>query len=140
MLAIARDRARQLGRDVDLRTGDAQALDFPDNTFDTVVCTLSLCSIPDDRRAVDDMVRVLRPGGLLLLADHVEAEARWARAIQRLIDLATIPLACEHYRRRPIHHVHTHGLTIEAHRRWHNSTATVHGALPKVPHGRDLGR
>src|SRR4051794_27326799 len=64
MLAIAHDRARRLGRDVNLRTGDAQALDFPDNCFDTVVCTLSLCGIPDERRAVADMARVLRPGGL----------------------------------------------------------------------------
>src|SRR5438046_1176783 len=59
MLAIARDRAAQLGRHVELHTGDAQALDFPDNAFDTVVCTLSLCAIPDDRRAVEEMVRVL---------------------------------------------------------------------------------
>ena len=118
MLALARHRAGQLGRDVSLRTGDAQALDFPDNTFDTVVYTLSLGSIPDDRRTVEEMVRVLRPGGLLLLADHIEADVWWARTIQSLIDLATIPLAGEHYRRRPIHHVHTLGLTIESHRRF----------------------
>lgn len=52
MLAIARARARRLGLDTDLREGDAQALPFPDASFDTIVCTLSLCNIPDDRRAV----------------------------------------------------------------------------------------
>lgn len=118
MLAIARERAAQLSRTVDLRTGDAQVLDFPDDSFDTVVCTFSLCAIPDDRRAIAEMVRVLRPGGLLLLADHVEATAWWARGIQRLIDLATIPLAGEHYRRRPIHHVHALGLNVEQHQRF----------------------
>src|SRR5919197_4103889 len=48
MLNIARGRARELGREVELREGDAQTLPFPDGSFDTVVCTLSLCSIPDD--------------------------------------------------------------------------------------------
>ncbi|MDP9479040.1 MAG: class I SAM-dependent methyltransferase, partial [Actinomycetota bacterium] len=63
MLAIARRRARELGREVDLRVGDAQVLEFPDESFDTVVFTLALCTIPDDRRAVAEAWRVLRPGG-----------------------------------------------------------------------------
>jgi ubiquinone/menaquinone biosynthesis C-methylase UbiE len=61
MLAIAHEKARELGREVDLRLGDAQALEFSDDAFDTVVCTISLCSIPDDRAAVHEAVRVLRP-------------------------------------------------------------------------------
>jgi SAM-dependent methyltransferase len=63
MLEIARRRAVEMGGSVDLRLGDAQALEFEDATFDTVVCTLSLCMIPDDRAAVADVRRVLRPGG-----------------------------------------------------------------------------
>src|SRR5204863_7331930 len=75
MLAIARQRAAALGREADLRQGDAQALDFPDESFDTVLCALGLCALPDDRRAVTEMARVLRPGGRLLLVDHVAASA-----------------------------------------------------------------
>jgi SAM-dependent methyltransferase len=71
MLDVARRRATGLGRDVDLRVGDAQRLEFVDASFDTVVCTFGLCAVPDDGGAVGEMVRVLRPGGLLLLADHV---------------------------------------------------------------------
>ena len=48
MLDIARSRAGDLGRDVDLREGDAHDLPFADESFDTVVCTYALCSIPDD--------------------------------------------------------------------------------------------
>ena len=90
MLQIARDRARLLGLAADLRQGDAQALEFPGASFDTVVCTFSLCAIPDDRKAVAEMARVLRPGGLLLLADHVEASPWPARAAQALIELISV--------------------------------------------------
>ncbi|MGW3353206.1 class I SAM-dependent methyltransferase [Nonomuraea rubra] len=118
MLGRARQRAANLGLQADLREGDAHALDFADDSFDTVVCTFSLCSIADHRRALTEMVRVLRPGGLLLLADHVAASAWPARAVQRLLELVTVPLGEEHFRRRPITHVREHGLTIERHDRF----------------------
>lgn len=76
MLEQARTRASELGRSVDLREGDAQELPFGDEEFDTVVCALALCTIPDQYRALAQMHRVLRPGGLLLLVDHVEY-TRW---------------------------------------------------------------
>jgi ubiquinone/menaquinone biosynthesis C-methylase UbiE len=117
MLAIARDRAAQLGREVELRQADAQALPFQDETFDTVVCTLGLCAIPNDRQAVAEMVRVLRPGGRLLLLDHVASTAWPLRAVQRLLELATVPLGGEHFLRRPIIHIRAHGLPVEHHRR-----------------------
>jgi ubiquinone/menaquinone biosynthesis C-methylase UbiE len=118
MLGIARHRARELGRAVDLRLGDVQALEFPGASFDTVVCTFSLCGIPDDRQALREMDRVLRPGGLLLLADHVEASRWYTRAAQRVIELVTIPLGGEHFRRRPITHVQALGYAIERHERF----------------------
>jgi ubiquinone/menaquinone biosynthesis C-methylase UbiE len=118
MLQHARRRAEQLHRAVELAEGDAQALQLPDDSFDSVVCTFSLCAIPDDRQAVHEMARVLRPGGLLLLADHVEAASRAARAAQRLLEVVTIPMGGEHFRRRPIHHVRALGFTIEAHDRF----------------------
>ena len=118
MLAIARRRAEDLGRDVDLRVGDAQALDLPDGSFDTVVCTFALCAIPDEKRAVAEMARVLRPGGLLLLADHVEAGPWPIRAVQKLVDLFTGPIAGEYFARRPIRGVQAMGFAIERHDRF----------------------
>jgi ubiquinone/menaquinone biosynthesis C-methylase UbiE len=113
MLQLAQRRAEELGRPVDLRLGDAQALDLPDAAFDTVVCTLSLCAIPDQRRAIAEMKRVLRPGGRLLLLDHVAAAPRAARAIQWLLERITVPLGGEHLRRRPLVHVQAEGFQIE---------------------------
>ena len=82
------------------------------------MCTFSLCAIPDDRRAVAEMSRVLRPGGRLLLADHVAGSSPPVRAVQRLIELLSIPVGGEHFRRRPIRHVEAAGLGIERHDRF----------------------
>jgi ubiquinone/menaquinone biosynthesis C-methylase UbiE len=118
MLEQARDRARKLGRTVDLRQGDAHALAFPDGSFDTVVCTFSLCAIPDERRALAEMGRVLRPGGLLLLADHVVSSWWPLRAGQWLLDLVTVPLGGEHFLRRPLEQVRALGFEVQHHERF----------------------
>lgn len=101
MLARARQRAADVRPDTDLLEADAQQLPFDDAGFDTVVCTFSLCSIPDDRAAVAEMARVLRPGGRLILVEHVASPSPPVRAVQWLIHQVTYRLACEHMLRRP---------------------------------------
>ena len=101
MLARARTRAADVRPDADLREADAQHLPFDDSSFDTVVCTYSLCSIPDDHRAVAEMARVLRPGGRLILAEHVGSPNRWVHAVQWLLHQVTYRLAHEHQLRQP---------------------------------------
>lgn len=113
MLQIARKRAADLGRQVDLRLGDARALDLPDAVFNTVVCTFSLCGIPEERRAIREMKRVLRPGGRLILLDHIVASPAWARAIQWLLERITVPLQGEHFRRRPRRTAEAEGFVVE---------------------------
>ncbi len=111
MLDIARQRAADLGRDVDLREGDAQALPFDDASFDTVVCTLSLCTIPNHGKAIAEMARVLRPGGRLLLLDHIGS--RWwpVWAVLRLVELFTARNG-EYMTRRPLPMLAAAGLTV----------------------------
>jgi ubiquinone/menaquinone biosynthesis C-methylase UbiE len=113
MLAIGRRRAEQLGRPVDLRVGDAQALQFPDESFDTVLCTLGLCTIPDPRRAVAEARRVLRPGGRLLLLEHVRSPVRSVRAIERLLEPMLVRLAADHLTREPLEYLRAEGFEIE---------------------------
>jgi ubiquinone/menaquinone biosynthesis C-methylase UbiE len=111
MLAVAADRAARLPLRVDLVQGDAEQLPFSGSAFDTVVCTLSLCAIPDQAAAVTEMHRVLRPGGHLLLVDHIE----YARVPLRWVEwLRTRRHAA---RRRPLDIVVEAGFTIERHDR-----------------------
>ncbi|MCI2420641.1 methyltransferase domain-containing protein [Saccharopolyspora sp. K220] len=113
MLGIARQRARELDVPVEFLEGDAQALPFPDATFDTVVCTFSLCAIPDYKQAIAEMKRVLRPGGQLLLADHVASSSGLARLVQKAAELITVPLGGEHFLRRPKEQVRAAGFDVE---------------------------
>jgi len=87
---------------VDLHTGDAEALPFDDATFDTVVCALSLCTIPDPAAAIGEMRRVLVPGGRLLLLDHIGSTWPPIRAAQWLLEQVTIRAAGEHFTRRQL--------------------------------------
>jgi ubiquinone/menaquinone biosynthesis C-methylase UbiE len=112
MLAIARKRAADLGREVDLREGDAEHLPFADASFDTVVCALSLCTIPDPAAAISEMRRVLVPGGRLLLLDHVGSTWPPIYAAQWLLERLTIRLAGEHFTRRQLPLVEAAGFEV----------------------------
>lgn len=102
MLAFARRRASQRGLPVDLREGDAQALPVEDASFDTVLCSLSLCTIPDVPAAIAEMRRVLVPGGRLLLLDHVASSWPPIYAMQWLVERVSVRMAGEYYTRRPL--------------------------------------
>jgi ubiquinone/menaquinone biosynthesis C-methylase UbiE len=117
MLSQAKDRATQLGRSVTFVEGSASELEFADQSFDTVTCTLALCSIPDDKGAVAEMIRVLRPGGKLILADHVESSNPALRLGQRLLEVWSLRMG-EHFRRRPIRHLYAAGLHIQTRERF----------------------
>ena len=112
MLDRARDRASRLGRDVDLRQGDAQHLEFPDESFDTVVCTCSLCTIPDDVAAIREAHRVLRPGGKLLLLEHVRSPISWVRSGQRRVE-PFMERDADHLLRDPLDYLEGEGFVVD---------------------------
>jgi SAM-dependent methyltransferase len=113
MLAVADRRARRLGRTVELHAGDAESLAFSDERFDTVVATLALCSIPDHFKAVAEARRVLRPGGRLLLLEHVRSPIRAVRAVQRVMEPLWLRLEADHLLREPLEAISAAGLTVE---------------------------
>lgn len=112
MLARAERRAYEQRRSIDLREGSAEALEWGDETFDTVVSTLSLCTIPDDRAAIAEAWRVLRPGGSLVLCEHVRSPALPVRLGQRLLEPACVHLEGDHLLRDPLDHLEREGFTV----------------------------
>lgn len=93
MLRRARARAERLGVPVTFHAVGAEALPFPDATFDTVVATFVFCTIPDVRAATAEALRVLRPGGTILFAEHVLSPIAPVAAAQRAIEPAWERLA-----------------------------------------------
>jgi ubiquinone/menaquinone biosynthesis C-methylase UbiE len=82
MLRHARERAAHLGIPFDLVQADAEALPFPDATFDTVAISLALCTIPDPVKALQELGRVCRPAGQIVMLEHVRSTARPLAALQ----------------------------------------------------------
>jgi len=87
MLKRLRPKMAESGREVEVVQAPADRLPFPDDTFDTAVFTLVLCTVPDQAAALAEAARVLRPGGKLLFVEHVRAEepglARWQDRLER---------------------------------------------------------
>ena len=84
--SLQRALARRDGRTMILHQASAEQLPFADESFDSVVGTLTFCSIGDPDRALSEVCRVLKPGGMFRLIEHVRMENRVIAAVQ---DVAT---------------------------------------------------
>lgn len=109
MLAIAKQRAEALDRAIDLRLDDAQALELASDAFDTVVITLALCTIPDGRQALRQAHRVLRPGGRLLLLEHVRSVSLPIRTVQQMLNPLAVRFTADNLLRNPLDHLSATG-------------------------------
>lgn len=89
MVARIRSRAARLGRDVDARVGDAQALDLPDDSVDAVILHLIVAVAPDGGRVVAEAARVLRSGGRVVVLDKFVPDGARPSVLRRLLNLVT---------------------------------------------------
>ncbi|HEX2088498.1 MAG TPA: class I SAM-dependent methyltransferase [Actinomycetota bacterium] len=87
MLEQAKQRAAGDPAPIVLLRASAECLPFPDGTFDTVVSSLVLCTVPDERQAIREVRRVLKPQSPLRFYEHVRAKsdraARWQDRLER---------------------------------------------------------
>ncbi|MBU0588805.1 MAG: class I SAM-dependent methyltransferase [Gammaproteobacteria bacterium] len=85
---LARERIAQAGLEVELLGLSAEQIPLPEASFDTVLMTYTLCTIPDPLAALREMRRVLAPGGRLLYCEHGRAPdasvRRWQERLQPL--------------------------------------------------------
>jgi ubiquinone/menaquinone biosynthesis C-methylase UbiE len=117
MLKVARERAVKLSMDVSFLVADAEALPFPDNSFDTVVSSLSTCTFPDPVAALKEMARVCRAEARVLLLEHGRSDREWlARWQDRHADKFAEPVGC-HWNRKPLELTTEAGLKVVKSRR-----------------------
>lgn len=132
MLSVARKRADRLNLDVIFRVMDAEALDFADSSFDTVVSSLSTCTFPDPIKALQEMARVCRPGGKVLLLEHGRSShPRLARFQDRRAEGFAKPLGCR-WNREPLELVGQAGFTtVTASRTFFGVLHAIKATTPK---------
>lgn len=127
-------RVKEAKIPIEVISADAQALPFSENTFDTVVGTLVLCTIPNPEKALYEIRRVCRPNGQVLFFEHVRLEHP---LLERLQDWVT-PLwkqVCDgcHLNRETLNTIKKAGLTIVNIARYNNGLLLVVEALNQKP-------
>lgn len=105
MIARARQRARSNGTPVDLQQMDVQQLDFADATFDTVFATFVFCSVPDPVKGLNELRRVCKPEGRLLLLEHMRPENPLLSTIFDHFNFIAVGLTGANINRRTVNNV-----------------------------------
>lgn len=136
MLDRARDRAAVLGRAIELRIGDVQSLDLPDEAFDAVVVTLALSTVPSVRRVLAEVRRVLRPAGKLLLLEHVRSPHLPVRAMQHLLNPIFMRKYGDRLLRDPLDHLGAACFVVERVER--SRGGFIERVVARVPTGNEL--
>lgn len=113
MLEKAKERAQNLRITVSLLEMDAQNLQFPDDSFDTVVATCVFCSVPDPIKGLEEVKRVCKPEGKILLLEHVRSDNPLLGKLMDLLDPLTVRMIGPHINRRTLENISNAGLTIK---------------------------
>jgi len=113
MLERAQQRVQELDTKVDLCLMDAQRLAFRDAAFDAALATFVFCSVPDPVLGLQELGRVVRPGGQILLLEHVRVNRPMIGELMDLLDPFVVRLMGPHINRRTAENVKKAGLEIE---------------------------
>ncbi len=125
MVKQLRPKLAASGSEVELVEAGAERLPFGDDSFDTVVFTLVLCTVPDPQAALVEAARILKPGGQMLFVEHVRAGepglARWQDRLEGPWKFFADGCRCN---RDTVAIIEASPLSVEQ---------VEHGALPKSP-------
>ena len=112
MLRKAKLRIEKLGKDVYLVNSDAQMLSFKDDVFDVVVTTFVFCSVVDPILGLSEIRRVLKPGGKLIMLEHVRADNPAVGKIMDIFDPLIFRIIGAHINRKTRENIEKAGFSV----------------------------
>jgi len=113
MLERARKRAAELKLKVVLQLGDVQRLEFPDASFDSAMATFVFCSVPDPVIGLRELARVVKPGGQVILLEHMRSANRVVGAMMDLLNPVVVRMMGANINRQTVENVQKSGLILE---------------------------
>ncbi len=99
--------------DVQLHEMDAQNLDFEDDSFDAAIATFVFCSVPDAVMGLEELDRVVKPGGQIFLMEHVRVNQPVIGPVMDLLNPVVVRLMGANINRRTEENVRRAGLVVE---------------------------
>ncbi|WP_435371236.1 class I SAM-dependent methyltransferase [Mesobacillus subterraneus] len=114
MLKYAKQKASQLNAryKMELIEGDIQELPFPDNSLDTVVSTCVFCSVPDPVVGLEELRRVCKPDGQILMLEHMRSENQAAGLVMDLLNPVTVRMWGANINRETMANIKSAGLSV----------------------------
>jgi len=113
MLSHAWEKVKKLGIKVKLQHMDVQDLEFKDDTFDMVVATFVFCSVPDPIKGLQEVKRVCKPGGKVLLLEHVLSANSILASLMNMVNPIVVRIMGPNINRRTVENVANSGLKVE---------------------------
>jgi ubiquinone/menaquinone biosynthesis C-methylase UbiE len=113
MLEKARVKAEKAGKNVDLKLMDVQQLDFPEDTFDTVITTCVFCSVPDPIKGLQEIRRVCKKDGQIIMLEHVRSKRPMIGVIMDILNPLVVRIVGANINRDTIENLKHAGLKIE---------------------------
>jgi len=111
MLEKAKEKAKKFNKKVAIMSMDVQNLDFSDNTFDTVFTTCVFCSVPDPIKGLEEMRRVCKPTGKIIMIEHVRSEGKVLGFIMDVLNPLVVNTYGANINRRTVENIYLSGYT-----------------------------
>lgn len=132
MVTRARQRAAKLGVEAEIMEGDAQSLQFLDDSFDAAAATFVFCSVPDPVLGLLELARVVKPGGSIFLMEHVRSTNPLMGKLMDLVNPIVRSLMGPNINRDTVANVKRANLAIS------NVEDLDRGGIFKIIHARNL--